>query len=67
MTKYNLNGWNFVEWIKGNYQNINWKDVLKICLPLITLLVTTGDFWTTAIGTIISKFILDVIHYYINE
>lgn len=65
MTQFNFEGWSITSWFTGNWATI--KEVVKVGLPLITIWVTTGDYWMTGFGTILGKFILDGLHYFVKE
>ena len=65
MARFSLEGWKFSEWLVGNKQTI--QEVVKLGLPLLVFWFTTGSFWLTASGTILGKFILDLLHYYLNK
>lgn len=58
---FSLEGWKLSEWFKGNWSTV--KEVIKVGLPLVTLWLTTGNFWATGFGTILGKFVLDTLHY----
>jgi hypothetical protein len=65
MTRFNLKGWKFKEWLKGNGKTI--KEVLKIGIPIfIGYLITKNPAYITLI-TAIGKLILDTIEYWIKE
>ena len=65
MTSFNFSGWNFTEWLKGNWPTI--KELLKVGVPFVTIWLTTGNWWTIGFGTILGKFILDSVHYFVKE
>ena len=65
MTKFSFAEWSLTEWFKGNWSTI--KEVLKVGAPLLASWMLTGNFWLTGFGTILGKFILDSIHYWLKK
>jgi hypothetical protein len=65
MSKYNLKGWNFWEWLKGNGKTI--KELAKVGIPLVVIWWISKDPTITAIATAFGKLILDTFEYYIKE
>lgn len=60
-----LKGWNFLEWLKGNWSTI--KEFLKVGIPLAIGWATTDAPALVGIITIGGKFLLDVGEYYVKE
>ena len=65
MARFDLSGWKFSEWFKGNWGTV--KEVLKVGVPLVTIWLTTGSYWMTGFGVVLGKFILDTLHYLVKE
>lgn len=62
--KNSFQGWNFLEWLKGN------KDLLeqaaKLLPGIITWIQTQNPAWTFAV-VLVGKLVLDAIHYFVKE
>ena len=65
MTRFNFAGWKFTAWLKGNSSTI--KELVKVGLPLLTMWVATDSLWLTGFGTIVGKFILDSVQYWVSK
>ena len=65
MAQFSFKGWKFSKWFEGNWSTI--KEGIKWGIPLLTIWFATEGFWLTAFGTILGKFILDSLHYWVKE
>ena len=65
MTRFNFKGYNLFEWLKGNKSTI--EEAVKVGVPAIIAWMITKNYIETGIATIIGKFILDTIHYWVNK
>jgi len=65
MARFNFEGWNFKEWIKGNATTI--KEFLKVGVPFIASTFFTSELTINFISTIVGKFLLDCLDYYISK
>lgn len=64
--KMSFQGWNFLDWFKGNWKTI--KEVIKVGAPLLLGSAMFKDNpvligLTTAVG----KLVLDALHFYFKE
>lgn len=57
-------GWNFLEWLKGNSTTI--KEVVKVGVPLFVGWTATSNPAMSGFITIVGKFVLDVVEYWIK-
>lgn len=58
-------GWDFIEWLKGNWKTI--KELLKVGIPLAIGWATSDAPALVGLITIGGKFLLDVGEYYTKE
>ena len=65
MSRYNLEGWKFKEWFKGNGKTI--KEIVKVGVPLFIAWIATKNPALTAFFTLVGKLLLDTLEYYIKE
>lgn len=65
MSRFNLENWNFWEWLKGNGKTI--KEIAKVGIPLLIAWWISKDPTITAIATAFGKLILDTLEYYFKE
>jgi hypothetical protein len=65
MSRFNLKGWKFSEWILGNGKTV--KEIAKVGIPLVITWFVTKSPALTAVFTPIGKLILDTLEYYIKE
>ena len=64
--KNSLEGWDYIEWIKGNWSAI--KEVVKVGIPLILALKFVSSNPALVLGvTALGKLILDIGHYYVKK
>jgi hypothetical protein len=61
MSRFNFKDWNIKEWLYGN------KEFFKIVIPAVIAFLVTNDYMDTALASIITKPILDIIEYFIKE
>jgi len=60
---FSIEGWNFMEWLKGNVTTI--KEIVKVGVPLIVSWYATGNPYLTALITLGGKLLLDTIDYFV--
>lgn len=65
MSRFNLKGWNFWTWLKGNGKTI--KELFKVLVPLGVTWWISKDVAATAIATAVGKLVLDTLEYYVKE
>lgn len=65
MVRFTFTGWNLGDWLKGVPGD--WKQYVKLLLPLLVFWTTTGSWWQTALGAVLGKAVLDVAHYWLNK
>ena len=61
--RYNMKGWNFAEFVKGN------KDLLKYVAGALVALQASGSLspgWSLVVG-LGAKGVLDLVHYFVVE
>jgi len=64
--KFSFEGWNFLEWLKGNLNTI--KEVIKVGTPLLFGMAVFKDNPTMIVlATAIGKLLLDSLHYFVAE
>lgn len=63
--KMSLKSWSFKEWLKGNYKSV--KEIIKVGLPLMIAWAQTNDPALVGLITIVGKFVMDIMEYYIKE
>ena len=66
MSRFNLKGWDVLEWIKGNKTTI--EEGVKIIVPgfLASLALPAFGAWHI-VATAVGKLILDVVHYWVSK
>ena len=65
-TRGSFEGWNLIEWIKGNWKTI--KEVVKVGAPLLlSLQFFAENPVLLSVVTILGKGILDAAEYYFSE
>lgn len=65
MSRFNLKGWKFSEWLKGNGKTI--KEIAKVGIPLMVAWWITKNPTITVIATAFGKLVLDTLEFYIKE
>jgi hypothetical protein len=65
MARFNFEGWDFWTWFKGNGNTI--KEVFKVGFPWVVSTFVTNEIMTSFLLTIVGKFILDCIDYWISK
>ena len=63
--RFNFEGYSLLEWLKGNKSTI--LEIVKVGVPAGIAWMVTNNYLETGIATIIGKFILDAIHYWVNK
>lgn len=63
--KFTFTGWSFWEWVKGNKKTI--KEVVKVGLPILVSTYIASQIWQNFLITIVGKFILDSIDYWVSD
>lgn len=66
MSRFNLDGWQFTEWLKGNKDTV--EQFIKIGVPwLVSLPFFANNVPMQILVTAVGKFVLDVAHYYVAK
>ena len=64
--KNSFEGWNFLEWFKGNWKSI--QELIKVGVPFLLGLKFVSTNPAMILGvTAIGKFLLDLGHYYVKK
>ena len=63
--RFNLEGWNFWSWFKGNWKTL--KELLKVATPLGLSMLATNNPALIVPATILGKAFLDILEYAIKE
>ena len=63
--KFSLQGWSFVEWIKGNKTTI--VELAKVGIPYLLSRYVSPDPVIELVITGLGKLALDAVHYWANE
>ena len=58
-------GWKFIEWLKGNEKTL--KELIKVGVPLAIGWFATGNEILAGFITIVGKFLLDSLEYWVKE
>ena len=63
---FDLKGWNFLEWLKGNWSTI--KELVKLGVPYIVSIQFFAENPAAQVMlTLVGKFLLDVGEYWVKE
>jgi len=63
--RFSLEGWEFWEWLKGNWKTV--KEVGKAVVPGLLAWVQTQDPAVSGIVVVVGKFALDTLEYWIKK
>jgi hypothetical protein len=65
MARFNFEDWKFYEWLKGNVKTI--KEIAKVGIPYLVSIFIVDPTWQQFLLTIVGKFILDSLEYWVKE
>ena len=63
--RFSFVGWKFMSWLKGNSKTI--KELIKVGLPYAASTFVVDPIWQQFVITVLGKFILDSIDYWVSE
>ena len=65
MARFNFQGYSLWQWFKGNASTI--KEILKVGIPYVAAITFTSVIWQDFAITVVGKFLLDAIDYWVSK
>lgn len=63
--RFSFEGWQFMEWLKGNWSTI--KEIIKVGVPYLVATAIVQDMGLQAVIILVGKLILDTGEYFVKE
>lgn len=63
--RFTFDGYDFLEWLKGNLKTI--KEIAKVGIPLLLAWIATKNPALIGLFTLVGKFILDGLEYWAKK